>query len=114
MAGATLPHTLQSRKLFSTTAQVLHAEESGERGSGNDEEDALQEQAHRIVEAGSKRLFRSEEGREKLREGSFNMDATAETMLGAASDAVREGDEAAGVAVTPEDADRAKVGAHNS
>ncbi|KAL4443347.1 hypothetical protein ABPG75_011084 [Micractinium tetrahymenae] len=40
-------------------------------------EDAAQE----IVEKGSKRLMQSEEGREELRQGSFDLDATTERIM---------------------------------
>lgn len=70
-------------------------------GSSTAEED----QVNRILDAGAKKLFESEEGREKIRDGSFNNEETAKTMLEAAKEAleVGEGAESSG------DSSKAKV-----
>jgi hypothetical protein len=51
---------------------------------------ADENQVDRILDAGAKKLFDSEEGREKVRDGSFNIDETAKTMLEAAKEALEE------------------------
>jgi hypothetical protein len=48
----------------------------------------------KIMQAGTSRLFRTEDGREKLREGSFNIDESAKVVLEAAAEEIREADEA--------------------
>jgi hypothetical protein len=53
---------------------------------------AEEDQVDRILDTGAKKLFDSEEGRERLRDGSFNIDETAKTMLEAAKEALEEGD----------------------
>ncbi|KAL4420893.1 hypothetical protein ABPG77_001234 [Micractinium sp. CCAP 211/92] len=57
-------------------SRALHTT-AAEAGDERSVDDAAQE----IVEQGSKRLMQSEEGREKLRQGSFDLDATTERIL---------------------------------
>lgn len=58
---------------------------AGTHNQDDDEARQVDEQVERILEAGSKELFGTEEGREKLRDGSFNVDDTSKVMLQAAS-----------------------------
>lgn len=51
---------------------------------------AEDEQIDRILDAGAKKLFSSEEGREKVRDSSYDYDKTAEVMLEAAEESLNE------------------------
>ena len=66
---------------------------------------AEEDQVDRILDAGAKRLFDSEEGREKIREGSYDIDETAKVMLEAAKEALDEREEAE----SADDSSKAKV-----
>lgn len=48
------------------------------------------DQADAMVHLGTKKLVQTEDGREKLREGSFNIDETAKVILEAAEEIVAE------------------------
>jgi hypothetical protein len=74
--------------------------------SSDESTTAEEDQIDRILDAGAKRLFDSEEGREKLRDGSFNIDETAKTMLEAAREALDERGEGEGA----DDKAKAQVG----
>lgn len=49
--------------------------------AADERERSADDAAQEIVEHGSKRLMQSEEGREELRQGSFDLDATTERIL---------------------------------
>ncbi|KAH7620187.1 putative OVARIAN TUMOR DOMAIN-containing deubiquitinating enzyme 11 [Nannochloris sp. 'desiccata'] len=58
----------------------------------SDSTTAEEDQVDRILDAGAERLFKSEDGRQRIRNGSFNIDETAKTMLEAATEALEEGE----------------------
>ena len=69
------------------------------------EENADKEQVERILDAGSNKLFSSEEGREKVRDSAYDPGKTAEVMLEAAEESLSE----SGQARDKEDAGKAHV-----
>ena len=52
-----------------------------------------EDQVDRIMDAGTQSLLRNEEGREKIRDMSFNVDATARVVLEAAEDTLEDSEE---------------------
>ena len=60
--------------------------------AGDEKKVAEEEQADRIVDAGAKRLFGTENGKERLRELSYDMHSTAKVVLEAAQEEIGEGD----------------------
>jgi hypothetical protein len=81
-----------SRRATKTRSRLFSSKQEKEelQGKGETDED---EQVQRILDAGSKRLFDSEEGRERLRENSFSNDETAKTVLNAAHEALEQPDD---------------------
>lgn len=63
-------------------------------GDGEGGTAAEEDQVDRILDAGTCSLLHSEDGREKLRDGSFNVDATSEVILEAAEAVLAESKEA--------------------
>lgn len=84
-----VPSTQRAAK----TKSRLFATQEGSHGTGETSED---EQVERILEAGSKQLFGSEEGKERLRENSYSNDETAKTVLNAAHEALDQSEDNAG------------------
>lgn len=81
-----------SRHATKTKSRLFSSKQEKEelQAKGETDED---EQVQRILDAGSKRLFESEEGRERLRENSFSNDETAKTVLNAAHEALEQPDD---------------------
>jgi hypothetical protein len=75
----TRPAVLGAEAVGPTAAEGVRLWTSG--GDGEERLTAEEQQVDRILDAGTCALLHSEDGREKLREGSFNADATAEVIL---------------------------------